>query len=158
MIDLIKSDTFWSAVSAVATLIGAGAILFAARQLRFEAWLKAMDIWVAKEFTDARTKLFARLENLQAPSQPDEKELELFVCRRVDEFVRLAPYLGRRRLLSVWGDPLAKAWLLLEARVHDERVACNWPTKWDAFERIGRKALGSRTDLQAKRGLIRTAA
>src|SRR5438105_15665611 len=99
MMDLIKSDAFWSAVSAIATLIGAGAILFAARQLRFEAWLKAMDIWVGKEFTDARTKLFTRLENPQPSLLPEEKELELFVCRRVDEFVRLAPYLGRRRLL-----------------------------------------------------------
>ena len=156
--NLIKSDAFWSAVSAIATLIGAGAILYAARQLRFEAWLKAMDIWVGKEFTDARTKLFTRLENPQPFLKPEEKELELFVCRRVDEFVRLAPYVGRRRLLSVWGDPLAKAWLLLEARVLEEREVCNWPTKWDAFERLGKKALNSRTDLQAKQALMRSTA
>lgn len=150
MIELIKSETFWSAVSALATLAGVAAILFAARQLRFEAWLKAMDIWVAKDFTEARRKLFARLENLQAPWQPDDKALGLYVCRRVDEFVRLAPYLGRRRMLSVWGDPLAKAWLVLEPRVIEERQSCGWPTKWDAFERVGRKALNSRPDLQAK--------
>lgn len=119
---------------------------------------KGQDIWVGKEFTDARTKLFTRLENPQPPLHPEEKELELFVCRRVDEFVRLAPYLGRRRLLSVWGDPLAKAWLLLEPRVLDEREVCNWPTKWDAFETIGRKALNSRTDLLAKQFLMRTGA
>lgn len=150
MIELIKSETFWSAVSALATLAGVAAILFAARQLRFEAWLKAMEIWVAKDFTEARGKLFARLENLQAPWQPDDKALGLSVCRRVDEFVRLAPYLGRRRMLAVWGDPLAKAWLVLEPRVIEERQSCGWPTKWDAFERVGRKALNSRPDLKAK--------
>ena len=60
MVELIKSDTFWSALSALATLVGAAAILFAARQLRFEAWLKAQDIWVSNDFTVARGKLFAR--------------------------------------------------------------------------------------------------
>ena len=116
MFELIKSDTFWSAVSALATLVGAAAILFAARQLRFEAWVKAQDIWVAKDFTVARGKLFARLDNLQAPWESEDKTLGLNVSRRVDEFVRLAPYLGRRRMLAVWGDPLAKAWLVLESR------------------------------------------
>jgi hypothetical protein len=158
MIELIKSETFWSAVSALATLLGAAAILYAARQLRFEAWVKAMDIWVAKDFTEARGQLFARLDNLKAPWKYDDKALELNVCRRVDEFVRLAPYMGRRRMLAVWGDPLAKAWLLLESRVIEERNSCGWQDKWNAFQRVGTKALNSRPDLQAKQDQARNAA
>src|SRR5436305_686507 len=139
MIELIKSSTFWSAVGALATLFGVGAILFAARQLRFDAFLKAQDIWVAKEFREARRKIFARLDNLGAPWKPEDKSLALDVCRKLDEFVRLAPYLGRRRMLAVWGDPLAKAWLVLEVRVSEERKTTGWSNKWDAFEKIGRK-------------------
>ena len=151
MLELIKSDTFWSALAALATLAAAGAIVFAARQLRFEAWLKAQEIWVSEEFTAARGKVFARLENLAQPWHADEKLLGWNVCRRVDEFVRLAPYLGARRMLSVWGDPLAKAWLVLEPLVREERKKTSWPTKWDAFERVGAKALSTRPHLQAMR-------
>lgn len=158
MIELIRSETFWSAVSALVTLVGAAAIVYAARQLRFEAWLKAQEIWVANDFTVARGKLFARLDNLRGPWEPEDKALGLTVCRRVDEFVRLAPYVGQRRMLAVWGDPLAKAWVVLEPLVSAERNATGWPTKWDAFEKFGRKALSARPDLQAKRDQARAAA
>lgn len=149
MLDLIKSDIFWTAIGALATVVGAAAIVFAARQLRFEAWLKAQEIWVSDDFTAARGKIFSRLENLQQPWTPDDKVLGLIVCRRVDEFVRLAPYLGERRILRVWGDPLAKAWLVLKPLVREERNKTVWPTKWDAFERIGTKALRARPHLRA---------
>ncbi len=151
MSEIIKSDTFWSAISALATVAGAVAIVFAARQLRFEAWLKAQDIWVADDFTAARGKIFARLENLQTPWPPDDRAVGLRVCRKVDEFVRLSPYLGRRRMLAVWGDPLAKAWVVLEPLVAEERRATSWPTKWDAFEKIGSEALRARPHLREKR-------
>jgi hypothetical protein len=141
MLELLKSDTFWSALSAIATLAGATGILLAARQLRFEAWLKAQEIWVHNDFTEARGKLFAHVENPPARWEGEDKALALRVCRRIDEFVRLAPYLGRRRMLAVWGDPLAKAWFLLEPLVRDERKAAGWSTKWDAFERLGKEAL-----------------
>ena len=150
VLELIKSDTFWSAVSALATLAGVGAILFAARQLRFEAWLKAQDIWVADDFRNARGKIFARLDDLRASWGPEDKNLGLIVCRKIDEFVRLAPYLGKRKMLAVWGDPLAKAWLVLEPLVSEERKATAWPTKWDAFEKFGKKALRAQPHLQTK--------
>ena len=146
MFELMKSDTFWSAVSALATLAGAAAIGFAVWQLRFEAWLKAQEIWVSDDFTADRGKVFARLDHLQQ----EEEAVGLKVCRRVDEFVSLAPYLGGRRMLKVWGDPLAKAWLVLEPLVRKERERTAWPTKWDAFEKFGTKALGVRPHLQAK--------
>lgn len=152
MLELIKSDTFWSAVSALATVAGAVAIVFAARQLRFEAWVKAQEIWVSDDFTRARGKVFARLDNLESlrgPWTPEDKTIGLNVCRRCDEFVRLAPYLGRRRMLSVWGEPLAKAWVVLEPLVNEERRVA-WPAKWDAFESVGQSALGTRPHLKTK--------
>lgn len=152
MLELIKSDTFWSALSALATLAGVVAILFAAKQLRFEAWLKAQDIWNAKDFREARGTLFARLDDHQDSWEPSDKELGLNVCRKVDEFVRLAPYLGRRKMLSVWGDSLAKAWLVLEPLVDNERKATSWPPKWNAFEKFGKRALSTRPDLLVGRG------
>ncbi len=149
MLELIYSDTFWSAVSALAILVGAAAILFAVRQLRFEAWVKAQEIWVSNDFTTARGKVFARLDNLSQAGTPED-EVGLKVCRKVDEFVRLAPYLGERRMLRVWGDPIAKAWLVLEPLVHLERDKATWQTKWDVFERIGTKALKARPHLRVK--------
>jgi hypothetical protein len=150
MLELVKSDTFWSAVSALATLAGAAAIVFAVWQLRFEAWLKAQEIWVSDDFTAARGKVFARLDNPGVPWTPEDEAVGLKLCRRVDEFVRLAPYLGRRRMLKVWGDPLAKAWLVLEPLVRKERDRTAWQTKWDAFETFGNRALSARPHLQAK--------
>jgi hypothetical protein len=150
VIELLKSDTFWSALGALATLAGVGAILYAAKQLRFDAWVKAQDIWVSEGFTTARREVFARLDNLQAPWSAEEKTKGLNVCRRIDEFVRLAPYLGKRKMLAIWGDPLAKAWLVLEPLVTEERSTTSWPTKWDAFEKFGRKALAMNPQVRAK--------
>lgn len=151
MIELMKSDTFWSAVSALATVAGVAAIVYAIRQLRFEAWLKAQEIWVSDDFTEARGKIFKRVDDLSGAWTPDDEAVGLKVCRRVDEFVRLAPYLGKRKMLRVWGDPLAKAWLVLESLVRRERDRTGWPTKWDAFEEFGKKALKARPSLQAKK-------
>lgn len=150
MLELLKCNTFWSALSAIATLVGAGAIIFAASQLRFEAWLKAQEIWISDEFTVDRGKIFARLSDLQKPWTSEEEAVGLAVCRRLDEFVRLAPYLGQRRMLRVWGNPIAKAWLILEPLVQKERKKSLWLTKWDAFEQLGKKALKNQPDLRAK--------
>lgn len=137
-------------MSAIAALVGVSAIFFAIRQLHFDAWLKAQEIWVSSEFTAGRSKVFAHLDNLQQQWPQTDKEVGLEVCRRIDEFARLAPYLGERRMLSVWGDTLAKAWLVLAPLVSEERLKTDWKTKWDAFEKLGAKALRARPDLQAK--------
>ena len=55
-------DTIWSAVGAIASFIGALAIVFAAIQLYFNVWLKAQQVWVSSEFTADRKKIFARLD------------------------------------------------------------------------------------------------
>jgi hypothetical protein len=144
MLEFIKSDTFWSALTTLATFAGVFAILYAGKQLRFEVWVKAVDIWSSKEFTDHRRAIFRRLDDLQAPWAQEDKDRGLEVCRRIDEFVRLAPYMGQRRMLGVWGDGIAKAWVVLKPLVTEEREATAQPTKWDAFQKLGRKGLGTR--------------
>jgi len=148
MFDFIQSDTFWSAVSALATVIGAGAIAFAARDFHFSVWLKAQEIWRGPEFTKARGEVFARLDKPPQQWRPDETERALDVCRNMDEFARLAPYLGKRKMLAIWGDPLAKAWLVLKPLVEAERDKAHWKEKWDAFQALGDQALAERPHLR----------
>lgn len=71
---LFKSDVFWSAVGAIATVVGAIAIFFAISQLRFEAWLKAQEIWTAREFVQARGRVFARLDTGNAEWKAPEED------------------------------------------------------------------------------------
>ena len=126
---IIKSDVFWSAVGAIATVGGAVAIFFAISQLRFEAWLKAQEIWNARKFTQARGCIFARLDSGNTEWTAKEKEEALDVCRKMDEFAGLIPYLPKRTALRIWGDPFAKAWLILQPIVVQERGKCEWPDK-----------------------------
>ena len=144
------SATFWSAVTALATVAGVAAILYAGRQLRFGAWLKAQEIWVADDFVGIRRDLFSRLDDLEQPWTPEAKAAGLDACRKLDEFARLAPYLGRRRMLKVWGDPLAKAWLVLEPLVSEEREMTGFQDKWGGFEKAGAAALSVRFYVQEK--------
>jgi len=144
----VEWDTFWSAVSAIATAIGAGAIWFAVRQIRFEAWLKAQEIWTAQEFTQARDRVFTRLDTGSNEWRATEEAEALEVCRKMDEFAGLIPYLPRRIALRFWGVPFAKAWLILEPIVQKERDKCAWPDKWNAFRRLGQAALKSHPEVQ----------
>jgi hypothetical protein len=148
MLELLKCDTFWSAISALATLAGVVVIVIAIRQLRFEAWLKAQEIWVNPEFTKNRGKIFARLDNLNQPWKPEEEEIGYEVSRKMDEFAHLAPYLGNRKILRDWGDPIAKAWLILEPLVQKERAKTSWDNKWRAFQKLGTKSLKARPYLK----------
>ena len=150
--------TFWTAVGAVAMVLGAIAtsaavlgILIAARQLRFEAWLKAQEVWVQKDFVRARGRIFSHITKPH-DWDADDQEAALEVCRRMDEFCRLAPYFsftesrGDEIVLDVWHNPLGKSWLLLQPLVVTERDVVEWQTKWDAFEHLGKAAAGRLTD------------
>jgi len=148
---LVKSDVFWSAVGAVATVVGAIAIFFAVSQLRFEAWLKAQEIWTAREFTQARGRVFARLDSGNTEWTEKEEDEAFDVCRKMDEFAGLIPYLPKRTALRIWGVPFAKAWLILAPVVDKERAKCAWPDKWHAFERLGRSALASHPEVRKRR-------
>jgi len=145
---LLGSEVFWAAVGAIATAVAALAIVLGILQLRFEAWLKAQEIWTAPEFTHARGKVFARLEEPSRTWTTEEEVEALDVCRKMDEFARLIPYLPKRTALRIWGVPFAKAWVVLGPVVARERQRTGWPDKWDAFERLGRSALRRHPDVR----------
>lgn len=135
------SEIFWAAVGAIFTAVSSGAIIFAIRQLRFDAWLKAQEIWTSDEFTKLRGNIYSRLENSEQDWSSEMEKEALTVCRRMDEFARLIPYLPKRTALEIWGIPFAKAWLILEPIVKKERIKTAWEQKWSGFEELGRSAL-----------------
>ena len=64
-------------------------------------------------------------------------------ARRMDELVRLAPYMGlfrrgRNLILENWNEPLGKSWVALKKLVKEEQRL--WPGKWKAFEDFGTEA------------------
>lgn len=136
-----SSEVFWTAVGSIATVVGVVAIVLGIFQLRFEAWLKAQEIWTTREFTDARGRIFARLDSHNRDWTTEEEIEAHNVCRKMDEFAGLIPYLPKRTALRIWGVPFAKAWVVLEPLVAGERKKTGWPEKWHAFERLGRSAL-----------------
>jgi hypothetical protein len=138
---LLKSEVFWIAFTGVATLLAACAVVVAVRQLRFEAWLRAQEIWTAKVFTQQRRTIFAFLDVNDKTGITEKTEIALEVCRKLDEFAGLIPYLPKRRALQVWSVPFAKAWALLSEIVENERKKCRWPKKWSELERFGKEAL-----------------
>ena len=59
----------------------------------------------------------------------------------MDEFSHLAPFLGVKKVLSVWDDPLAKVWVVLREIVEKELEITKWQDKWIGFSTIGQEAL-----------------
>jgi len=132
-------------ITAVAALLGAVAVGFVAQQLWFAAWTRAQEIFVDGDFTRARGKVYARIPRdaeVESEWTPDD----YMVCRKMDQLARLAPYLGifglgERLVLKTWRDPLAKSWIVLHSLVREEREKTPGWQKWDAFERLGKKAM-----------------
>ncbi len=148
---------FWSAVSAIATVVaaiaavvGTIAIFSAMSQLRFQAWLEAQEIWTADDFTKARGRVFARLDTGNTEWTEEEKAEALDVCRKMDKFAGLIPYLPKRTALRIWGVPFANAWLILAPVVENERKKA-WPEKWDNFKQLGESALASHPEVRKKK-------
>jgi hypothetical protein len=148
MQSLISNAVFWYALTAIFTGIASVGIILASRQLRFQAWLKAQEIWTASDFTQSRGRVFARLDNKKRDWETEEKTDGLQVCRKMDEFAGLIPYLPKRIALRLWGVPFAKAWFVLEPIVNGERAKCGWQDKWHAFERLGTSALRSHPEVR----------
>lgn len=107
----------------------------------FQSWVKAQEIWTKKEFVDGRERLFLRFEQSTTTLLEEDIGWVKDTCRRMDEFYHLAIFLGEDKFLDVWGNPVAKAWVLLEDVVATERDVSGWGTKWHGFEEIGQKAL-----------------
>ena len=110
--------------------------------IQMDAWHRAQDVWTEKVFTDGRGQMFARLRAKTKVWTAQEKENAKEVCRRMDKFAALVPFLGgSNRVLAIWDDPLGKCWLVLEEIVKDERETTEWQTKWHSFEELGLAAL-----------------
>ncbi len=136
-------NTFWAA-------FGTLAIWAAVGQLWFNAWVKAQDIFTSACFVKARTAVFAHFDD---PGQrPDPNSYDaMMVCRKMDEMAHLVPFLGQKKVLREWGNPIAKAWLLLEPTVKGERERSHWDGKWRKFERLGRNAVRQNPELKKRR-------
>jgi hypothetical protein len=114
---------------------------YVARDRDFHTWLKAQDVWMEKEFVQRRGLIFKRLNDLNAPWSDEETREAKETCRKLDEFAHLAPFLGVKKVLAVWDDPLAKAWIVLQNVVEKERENTKWGEKWMGFSTIGQEAL-----------------
>ena len=57
----------WAAIGSIATVVSAFAIIVAVLQLRYNAWLKAQDVFTSDEFTKARTELFKHFDCEEQP-------------------------------------------------------------------------------------------
>ncbi len=142
---LLKNPDFWTFVGAVATVVAALGVLYAIKQIKLSGWIEAQNIFTETEFVKAREKVFGYFPfERQVPAYidlnlKDLKDAALLVCRQMDKLARLKPYLGMKTILQAWGYPLGKAWLILEGTVRAERKY--HPRKWDAFERLGEKAV-----------------
>ena len=116
------------------------------QSLRFDAWLKAQELFTVSDFIKARGVVFQRLDKAaDAPWTSEELEAAGLVCRKLDELARLAPVLDRPTLLDAWDDPFAKAWFVLRALVKDEQAKTGWARKWAAFEELGEAACAKLT-------------
>jgi hypothetical protein len=147
----------WTALGSLATALGVFIVFLAKGDLKFNAWLKAQELWTDKEAVKERGRVFRRMEDPYLPWPPEEKEAALQVARKIDEFVRLAPYVGRCRLVKTWADPIAKAWLILKPLVLEERTVSKWDTKWDAFERYGKRSIKHRPEVKERYEAARAA-
>ena len=147
---ILKSEVFWTALGAIATWLGVLIIFLTARALRFQAWLKAQEIWNDPPFREARGHIFARLDTPNDKWSPAEEKEALQVCRQMDEFAGLIPYLRKRTAIQHWGVPYAKAWLVLSPIVERERIKSGWLKKWDLFTKLGESALRHHPEVRKK--------
>ena len=138
---IIINQTFWTAIGAGSAFFGALTIFLARKQLLFNVWLKAQEIFTKDEFTKARGVVLSYYPTPPTEWNESEKKDAFFVCRRMDEIARLAPYLGKNRFLKTYYDPLGKCWVVLEKLVKKERELCGWKNKWNEFEALGKKAV-----------------
>jgi hypothetical protein len=67
-------STIWSAISAMGTLAAVLAILYAARQLRFDAWIQIQDKWNDEDQRKLRKAIYERRENNNTSWTPKELE------------------------------------------------------------------------------------
>lgn len=142
--DMNEAQLLFQAIGAISALVGCVAIVVAARQLQFNCWLKAQEIFTNDKFVEARRKVYSRLPGRTCELSKEWTPADHLVCRKMDELVRLSPYLGlfgagKRLILETWNDPLAKSWIALRPLVEKEQE--RWPKKWSTFQEFGKEAV-----------------
>jgi hypothetical protein len=131
-------------VIAVGEVIAFFELRHIAKDRDFHSWVELQKVWTNDEFVKQRRVIFERVDSreaFQAPWGAKDEDIAKWACRKMDEFAYLAQFFGEKRVLLVWDDPLAKAWIVLEEIVTKERDATNWQEKWSAFSKIGQMAV-----------------
>lgn len=140
-------QTFWTAIGAIGVTAG---LVYTGHQIRLRVWINLQQIFTKDEFTKARSNVCNKLLDISLSSITDKDIIDLKkdikeVCRRMDEFCHLGRYFSEDKILRYWGNPIGKAWGLLQEFVTWERERTRWPKKWEAFEDMGRKCLAKFT-------------
>ena len=120
-------------------------------QLWFNAWVKTQDVFTSACFMQARTAVFAHFDDPVQPWPDPSSDDAKMVCRKMDEMAHLVPFLGQKKVLREWGNPIAKAWLLLKPTVEEECDASHWKEKWRKFAELGDKAVRQNLELKKLR-------
>ncbi len=151
---IMESSTIWTALDSIAAWVSSIAIVVAVYQLWFNAWLKAQDVFTEDSLVSARKAVFAHFDDPQQPWPDPRSNDARKVCRKMDEMAGLVPFLGRKKVLQVWSNPIAKAWLLLKPTVDEERCTSHWDgkqPKWRKFEELGKDAVRRNPELEKLR-------
>lgn len=129
-------QVFWTATG---VLITAAGFLFVWLQLRFNAWLKAQEIFTDPDFRKAGGVV---LPHYWQPDKEwtDADKKKALVCAKMDELARLIPFIREKKALESWDDPFGKCWYVLQDFIEEERNKTKWLAKWKAFEDLGKKA------------------
>jgi hypothetical protein len=128
-------------LSSLATIGALLAIVIATRGLRFDAWNKCQELFTEEKFMAGRKRIFLHLSDTTLNWTKEDLEAAIQVAGNMDKLCRLAGFLGARKLIKVWGNPIGKAWAILQVMVGQERDYTKWLDKWIAFEEIGRRSL-----------------
>jgi len=131
----------WEAIGAVASAVGSFGIIIAVIQFRASAWLKAQEIFTNPEFVNARTNLFSIIDSKTKDIQDVSNEDKILICKKMDEIAHLRFAIGPWKTIKTWGNPIAKAWKLLEKFVEDTQGNEHWEDKWKSFSKIGKHAI-----------------
>lgn len=149
--------TWMQLLANCATIIGILALWPVVRSLRNDrvrAWADAHGVFMEEHVHADKKIVFGHYnKGDHFDSWPEaDREAGIRLCRVMEEVCYYRSLLGDRLFWSAFGHPVAKAFLMLEPaifqeRKHDHREKGKWP-KWWRFEEVGRIALRKRAFLE----------